>query len=79
MKTFPVAEVKTHLSAILKEVESGQEIAICFGKKREKIAVIVPFERYLKSRKRILGALKGKVSVEFKSNFKMTDEELLQS
>ena len=34
MKTFSVAHVKTNLSSILKEVESGEEIAISFGKKK---------------------------------------------
>ena len=41
MKTFSVAHVKTNLSAILKEVDSGEEIVISFGKKKEMIAVIV--------------------------------------
>jgi antitoxin (DNA-binding transcriptional repressor) of toxin-antitoxin stability system len=79
MKTLPIAEVKTHLSAILKEVESGSEIAISSGKRKETIAVIIPFDVYQKTKKRALGSLKGKVSVEFKSDFKMTDKELISS
>lgn len=79
MKTLPIAEVKTHLSAILKEVESGSEIAISSGKRKETIAVIIPFDVYQKTKKRTLGSLKGKVSVEFKKDFKMTDIDLIKS
>jgi antitoxin (DNA-binding transcriptional repressor) of toxin-antitoxin stability system len=76
MKTFSVAHVKTNLSSILKEVESGEEIAISFGKKKEMIAVIVSYNAYKQSKKRKLGTLKGKMSVEFKEDFKMSDDEL---
>ena len=79
MKTLSVAKIKTHLSAVLKEVKSGKEIAVSFGKKKETIAVIIPYENYVKSKKRVLGSLKGKASVEFKSGFKMSDKELLNS
>ena len=77
MKTFSVAHVKTNLSSILKEVKSGEEIAISFGKKKELIAVIVSYNAYKQSKKRKLGTLKGKMSVEFKEDFKMSDDELL--
>lgn len=76
MKTFSVAHVKTNLSAILKEVESGEEIAISFGKKKEVIAVIVSYNAYRQSKKRKLGTLKGKMTVEFKEDFKISDDEL---
>jgi prevent-host-death family protein len=60
MKTLPVSEVKTHLSALLKEVEAGKEIAISFGKQKETIAVIVPYSEYKNNKKRVLGTLKVK-------------------
>jgi len=77
MKTFSVAQVKTHLSSLLKDVESGNEIAISFGKKKETIAVIIPYNEYKRSKKRKLGTLKGKMKVIFKSDFKMTDNEFI--
>ena len=76
MKTFSVAHVKTNLSSILKEVESGEEFAISFGKKKEMIAVIVSYNAYKQSKKRKLGTLKGKMTVEFNNDFKMSDKEL---
>jgi len=79
MKTLPVAQVKSHLSSLLKEVESGHEIAISFGRKKETIAVIIPYSEYKKNQNRTLGKLKGKVKISFAKDFKITDDELLNS
>ncbi len=79
MKTFPVAEAKTHLSSILKEVEEGEEIAISYGKKKEIVAVLIPYEAYKKEKKRKLGVLKGKMEAIFADDFSLSDEELLRS
>ena len=79
MKTLPVAEVRTKFSSLLKEVESGKEIGISFGRKKETIAVIVPINEYKKIKTRKLGTLEGKASVKFKGEWKMTEEELLNS
>jgi len=50
MKTLPVAEVRTNFSSLLKEVESGKEIGISFGRKKETIAVIIPIDEYNKDK-----------------------------
>ena len=39
------AEAKTHFSSVLRDVEAGNEIAIAYGKKRQTIAVIIPYEK----------------------------------
>ena len=52
MKTLPVAEIRTNLSSLLKEVESGNEIGISFGRRKETIAVIVPIAEYKKIKER---------------------------
>jgi prevent-host-death family protein len=79
MKTLPVAEIRSNLSTLLKEVESGSEIGISFGRRRETIAVIVPIADYKKMKERKLGSLAGRVTVEFSQDWKMTDEDLLRS
>jgi len=79
MKTLPVAEIRTKFSSLLKEVESGKEIGITFGRKKETIAVIVPIDEYKKIKARKLGTLEGKAKVSFSENWSMTDEELLNS
>ena len=77
MKTVQSAKAKTHFSSILKEVESGSEIAITYGKKKQTIAVIIPYKKWKRDQKRQLGTLEGKMSVAFSENFAMTDEELI--
>jgi prevent-host-death family protein len=77
MKTLQVAEAKNHFSAVLKDVESGNEIAVSYGKKKETIAVIVSYEKWKKSRKRELGTLKGRAKVTFAEDFSMTTEEFI--
>ena len=71
------AKAKTHFSLILKDVEAGNEVTITYGKKNQAIAVIIPYEKWKKNQKRQLGTLEGKMSVEFASDFTMTDEELI--
>jgi len=77
MKTLQTAEAKTHFSSVLKDVEAGNEVAIVYGRKKETVAVIVPYEKWKKNQKRRLGTLEGKISVNFAEDFAMTDEELI--
>jgi prevent-host-death family protein len=77
MKIMPLAEAKNQFSSVIKDVESGYEIAISYGRKKEMVAVIVPYEKWKKTNKRQLGTLRGKGEVIFADDFEMTDEELL--
>jgi antitoxin (DNA-binding transcriptional repressor) of toxin-antitoxin stability system len=79
MKTLQAAEVKIHFSRVLKDVEAGNEVAISYGKKKEIIAVIILYKTWKKTKKRELGALKRKGSVQFSKDWYMTDEELIHS
>ena len=79
MKTLQSAKAKTHFSSVLKDIEAGNEIGITYGKKKQTIAVIIPYEKWKKNQKRELGTLEGKISVKFSKNFSMTDEELINS
>lgn len=77
MKMMQVGELKSRFSRVLDDVKRGEEIAISFGKRREKLAVIVPYFKYKKSVRRKLGILKGRASFEVHEGFKIPDEELL--
>jgi len=79
MKTLQVAEAKTHFSAVMQDIKDGNEVAITYGKKKQTIAVIIPYEKWKKTKKRKLGTLKGKVKVKFSRDYKMSDEELISS
>ena len=76
MKTLPVGEFKTHFSEVLDEVKTGAEIIITYGRKKENIAVIIPYENFKKRNKITLGLLQNK-QMKINDDFEMTSEELL--
>ena len=75
MKTFPVGEFKANFSEILEQVQAGEEIAISYGKKKETIAVLIPYSAY-KSKSIKLGLLEEH-TLKIHDDFKMSEEELL--
>jgi prevent-host-death family protein len=77
MKTLTYTQIKNNLAKILNMVKNGEEIIISKNKGKDKVAIILPYEKYKKGKERPLGILKGKASFEIKDDFKMTDEELL--
>jgi antitoxin (DNA-binding transcriptional repressor) of toxin-antitoxin stability system len=72
-----VAEAKTNFSALLKDVQKGEEIAISYGRKKEMVAMLVPFAAWQKKKTRGIGSLAGKMKVKFAKDWYMTDEELI--
>ena len=77
MQTMTVGHFKSHFSQVLDIVQHGEDIVISYGKKKEKIAVLVPYDRYEGKPHRILGLLAGKASFSIAADFKVSDEELL--
>jgi len=79
MKTVGVGEIKAHFSDILEQVKGGDRIAVAYGKKKKKIAVIVPYDEYRPRAQRKLGLLQGKAGFEILPGFEITDDDLLIS
>lgn len=77
MKTLQVGELKAKFSQVIDDVKHGAEITISFGKKHEKIAVIVPYSKYKDSSIRKLGILENKASANISDDFNITDRDLL--
>ena len=77
MQTMTVSEFKSHFSDVLDLVQHGEDVVISYGKKKEKIAVLVPFSSYEGKPQRTLGLLAGKASFKIAEDFKITDDELL--
>jgi antitoxin (DNA-binding transcriptional repressor) of toxin-antitoxin stability system len=77
MKRFTVGEFKALFAAVLKEVQAGHPIAVTYGKKRETLAALVPYDQYVKTTQRQLGILQDKVSYHMHNDFTITDEEFL--
>jgi antitoxin (DNA-binding transcriptional repressor) of toxin-antitoxin stability system len=78
MKTVSVAKLKAQFSLFLHDIEAGEEIIVSFGRKKEKVAVIVPYKTYIKRKKRTLGTLQDRGKLEM-VDFEITDEELFRS
>ena len=79
METFNVGKLKNKFSNILQRVGAGEKIIISFGKTGKKIAVLVPYDKYISNSPRPLGLLKGKARCTIKDDFQITDEDLLRS
>ena len=79
MKTLTVGELKAKFSEVLAQVKEGQKIIISFGRKREKVAVLVPYVQYRSKPERKLGLLKGRGRCVIHKDFKLSDEEMLTS
>jgi antitoxin (DNA-binding transcriptional repressor) of toxin-antitoxin stability system len=77
MQTMTVGHFKSHFSQVLDFVQQGEDVVISYGKKKEKIAVLVPYDRYEGKPQRILGLLADKATFAIPADFKITDDELL--
>ena len=77
MKTISTGEFKVNLSSVLKSIMKGEEYAISYGKKKEKVAVILPYSKYVAKNPRKLGLLSSKGKFKIKKDFKMNEKELL--
>jgi prevent-host-death family protein len=75
MKSYTVGEFKALFAAVLKEVQAGHPIVITYGKKRETLAVLVPYDQYVKTTQRQLGVLQDNASYHMHDDCKITDEE----
>jgi len=74
-----VDEFKRDFEKVFALVEEGEEVTIHSNQRKEKIAVLVPFERYNGFIGRKLGILESRASFTLKDDFKMSDLELLSS
>ncbi|MCL2735125.1 MAG: type II toxin-antitoxin system prevent-host-death family antitoxin [Propionibacteriaceae bacterium] len=79
MTELPIAEAKAHFSDVLRQVESGEEVIVTRGLKKEAVAAIIPMKTYRAKKERKLGTLEGRMRVVFHDDWAMTDEELLAS
>ncbi|MDR3036855.1 MAG: type II toxin-antitoxin system Phd/YefM family antitoxin [Coriobacteriales bacterium] len=79
MTSYQVAEAKSKFSALLKEVEQGNEVMITRGKRHEPVAVMAPVDQWKRSKKRRLGTLEHWGAFTFADDWHMSDEELLES
>ena len=78
MKTMTVGELKAQFSEVLRQmIKSGEPVAISYGKKKEKIAAIVPYSQIMPQAERSLGVMKGRARCVIHDDFALGDNELL--
>jgi len=80
MDSLPVGEFKSQFADILSQVRLGKRYLVTYGKKKEKIAVVIPYDTYqLENQPRKLGLMQQKGSIKIHEDFKISDDELLSS
>jgi len=79
VKTLTIGELKTHFSAVLEQVKQGETFVISYGRKKEKVAALIPYKKLKPGNPRPLGLLEGCAQCRFKNDFSISDEELLAS
>ncbi|HEU0186899.1 MAG TPA: type II toxin-antitoxin system Phd/YefM family antitoxin [Gallionellaceae bacterium] len=80
MKTMTVGELKAHFSEVLGQlIKNGEPVAISYGKKKEKIAAIVPYSQVKPRVERTLGIMQGHAKCVIHDDFAVSDEEMLQA
>lgn len=72
-----VGQFKAHFSEVLEQVKDGEEVVISYGRKRENLAVLIPYSAYKKRNRIRLGTLQGSARVSFAKDFEMSDEDLV--
>lgn len=79
MYQLTVGQFKSKFSEVLGKVLQGESVGVTYGKNKKKVAALVPYKKYARLIKFKLGLLEGKASFKIHSDFKMVDEELLES
>ena len=78
MKTMTVGELKAQFSEVLGQmVKNGEPIAISYGKRKEKIAAIVPYDQIKPRPARPLGLMSRRASCVVHDDAALSDEEFL--
>ena len=79
MQQLTVGDFKAKFSEVLTRVIQGESITVTYGKNKKKVAVIMPYNKAVKTNAFKLGLLDGKASFKIHKDFKITDEEFLRS
>lgn len=79
MQTIQVGEFKARFSEIIEAVRAGETVVVSYGRGRENVAALIPYNQLPASEPRALGILSGQASVAFAPDFEMSDEEFLRA
>ena len=78
MRSLTIGEFKAQFSAVLTAVQAGESVVVCYGRRKERVAALVPYAQFAaQAGKRPLGLLKGRASFSVTDDFALSDEEFL--
>jgi antitoxin (DNA-binding transcriptional repressor) of toxin-antitoxin stability system len=78
MRELSIGQLKSKFSSVISQIRNNEKIVVTFGKRHEKIAIIIPYRQYVKKNRKF-GLLEGKATFKIQPGFVMTDEDFLQS
>ena len=78
MRTLTIGEFKARLSDVLTAVQAGESVVVCYGRKKQRVAALVPYAKFAAGAgKRPLGLLKRKGGFTLARDFALSDDEFL--
>ena len=70
MQSISVEDFKTNFSKVLNQIQNGEKYIIEYGKKKTKVAIIMPYdEELVNHEERKFGICKGKGSFKIHDDF----------
>jgi len=79
MEAIPVGQLKARFAEILATVRAGGSVIVCYGRKHENVAALVPLGRVRHNGQRQLGLLAGRATATFSEDFAISDEDFLDA
>ena len=79
METLPVGKFKAEFSSVLDRVREGESFVISYGRRKKKLAMLVPYKNQRSAEKRPLGIMEGRATYKFRRGFKLSDDKFLAS
>lgn len=80
MKTMTVGELKAQFSEVLGQlIKNGEPVVISYGKKKEKVAAIIPFGQLKPEGERPLGLMQSRARCLLHDDFALDDEAMLNA
>jgi prevent-host-death family protein len=79
VKEMTIGELKARFAEVLEKVREGETVIISYGKKKQRVAAIVPYAQVRPKGERALGVLQGVAKYRIRKGFALSDEEFLAS
>ncbi|MBL8025321.1 MAG: type II toxin-antitoxin system Phd/YefM family antitoxin [Fibrobacteres bacterium] len=76
MKTLSVSDIKTNFSEVIQNIKTGEQYTVEFGRRHEKIAVILPYSHYKKKNKLKFGLMADR-KIVMSDDFSISNDEFL--